>query len=252
MCEGDLVLLYVDGRRSKLFRAKKGVRVSTDRGFLDADEVIGMRWGSKVRLSTGVEAFVLRPTLNDILMKGFRRVTQVVYPKDISFIINLLSIGPGSKVLESGVGTGFMSAALAHYVGPAGRVYGYEVREEYVNVARKNLRLAGLSDRVIIKVRDIREGIDEEDLDAAFLDLPDPWEALNALKGSLKPSSPGVIFTPSVNQVMKSLRYLKLDRFIDVKVYEVLVREYQADPDSLRPKSLGVTHTGYIIFFRSV
>ncbi|MCD6324396.1 MAG: tRNA (adenine-N1)-methyltransferase [Desulfurococcales archaeon] len=252
MREGDLVLLYVDSRRSKLFKAVRGVRVSTDKGSLNADDVLGLPWGSKVKLSTGVEAYVLKPTLNDILMKGFRRVTQVVYPKDISFVINLLSIAPGSKVLESGVGTGFMTAALAYHVGASGKVFGYEVREDFARTALRNLRLAGLDDRVDIKVRDIREGVDESGLDAAFLDLPDPWEALQEVRKALRPSSPAVIFTPSANQVMKSLRALRSGPFLDLRVYEVILREYQADPEALRPRTLGVMHTGYVVFFRVV
>lgn len=252
MSEGDLVLLYIDERRSRLFRVKRGIIISTDKGAVRSDDVIGKEWGSIIKLSTGAKAYILRPTLMDTIMKGYRRVTQVIYPKDLSLILLLSGIGQGSKVIESGVGTGFLTTVLAHYVGDEGHVYGYEIRKEFAEAALKNLRLAGLSNRVTIKVKDIKEGIDESGLDAAFLDLPDPWDALEHVHKALKPSAPTLIFVPSVNQIIKTLHALLKMDFVDIHVYETLLREYQHDPDALRPQTLSVTHTGYVIFARTV
>jgi len=246
------VLLYVDERRSKIFRVRRGDVVGTDKGVLRADDVIGMEWGSEVRLSTGIRAYLLKPTPTDFTMKGFRRVTQVIYPKDSSLMVILSGIGYGSRVLESGIGTGFLTAVLAHIVGDAGHVYAYEVREEFARVAVRNLSMAGLAERVTVKVRDVKRGIDEQDLDAAFLDLPDPWEVLGMLPDSLKPSSPVLVFVPSVNQVIKTLSRLKKGPYVDVRVYESILREYQPIPEALRPQTISVTHTGYIIFARFV
>ena len=246
------MLLYVDERRSKLFKAVKGKKVSTDKGYLTCDDIIGLPWGSRVRLSTGIGAYLLRPTLSDILMKGFKRVTQVIYPKDLSLLVMLSGIGPGSRVLESGIGTGFLTAVLAHYVGSEGKVYGYEIREDFARVASYNLGIACLGSRVEIRVRDVREGVEERDLDAAFLDMPDPWNALLSVWSSLKPSAPLLVFTPTANQVIKFLRAIKTTStpFVDEQVYEVIFREYQSDPEALRPKTVSVVHTGYIVFSR--
>ncbi len=220
--------------------------------MINCDDIIGLEWGSKVRLSTGAHAYVLKPLILDFMFKGLRRVTQVIYPKDSSFMIALAGIRSGYRVLESGLGSGFLTIMLANAVGPDGRVYGYEVKREFAEVAERNLRRLGLRDRVVIKVKDIREGIDEVDLDAAFLDLPDPWEVLKILPNSLKPSSPVLIFLPTVNQVEKVLSELRNGPYVDHRVFEVLIREYQALPDALRPLSIGVLHTGYIVFTRLV
>ncbi len=242
----------MDERRSKIFKVRKGDTIGTDKGILRVDDVIGKEWGSKVRLSTGAKAYLLKPTPVDFTMRGFRRVTQVIYPKDSSLMVTLSGIGYGSRVLESGIGTGFLTAILAHVVGDAGHVYAYEIREEFARVALRNLSMMGLAERVTVKVRDIKQGIDEEGLDAAFLDLPDPWEVLKLLPGSLKPSSSVLVFVPSVNQVIKTLAWLKKGPYVDVRVYENMLREYQPVPEALRPQTISVTHTGYIIFARLV
>jgi len=209
-------------------------------------------WGSQVILSTGFKAYLLKPLIHDLIMKSFKRVTQVIYPKDLSLVVFLSGVGPGSKVLESGVGTGFLTATLAHYVGDEGKVYGYEVREDFAKTALRNLHRVGLSERVRIKIRDIKEGIDESDLDAAFLDLPDPWNALEVVCSALKPSAPILIFVPTLNQVIKVAGKVTKEGYPQLKIYEVLLREYQPSPDALRPKNMPSSHTGYVIYFRCI
>ncbi len=216
------------------------------------EDIVGREWGSRIRTSTGAYAYLLKPTLYDYIMLGFRRVTQVIYPKDSALMAMLAGVRHGYRVLESGVGTGFLTAVLANAVGDEGRVYGYEVREEFARIARENLKKAGLLSRVVIKIKDVRDGIDEVGLDAAFLDLPNPWEALPAVKESLKPSSPVLIFQPTVNQVIKVLKALRNHGFVNIRVFENIMRKYQPNPEALRPYTISVVHTGYVIFARFV
>lgn len=251
--EGDLALIYVDERRAKIVRVVKGKTLHTDRGYLKLDDLIGLEWGSRVRLSTGVVAYVVKPTLTDLMMKFFKRATQVIYPKDLAYMLLESGVKNGSRVAEAGVGTGFLTAVLAWFVGPEGRVYGYEINEEYVRVALNNLENAGLSERVVIKNKDITQGIEEKDLDALFLDMPNPWEVFPHLRNSLKPSAPIIMFVPTANQVVKTLEHIReFKHLISVKIYEILMREYQANPEAFRPKSVGIVHTGYVITSRLV
>lgn len=250
---GDLVLIYVDEKRSKIVKVVSGKTLHTDRGYLKLDDLIGLEWGSRIKLSTGVTAYVLKPTLADLMLKSFKRVTQVIYPKDLAYMVFQAGIKEGSRVAEAGVGTGFLTAVLAWAVGSSGHVYGYEINEEYIEVALRNLEVAGFSDRVTIKNKDITQGIDEHELDALFLDLPNPWDVFPHLQNSLKPSGSVVIFVPTINQVLKTLNQIKeFKKLINVSVSELMLREYQASHEALRPKSVGVTHTGYIITSRFV
>jgi len=245
------VLLYVDERRSKLVKVVKGRKVSTDKGSITLDDIVGVEYGSVVKLSTGVKACVLRPTLIDYMFKGFKRVTQVIYPKDLGFIALLADIRPGSKVIEGGVGTGFLTAVIARYVGDEGHVYAYEIDKKRIDVALENLRLVGLENRVTFRNKDVRTEVEDYDIDSAILDIPDPWNALNTLAKALKPSATVISFLPSINQVEKLVNYvLDSGLFIDLRTYEILLREYEVSKDAIRPKTMMVGHTGYIVFMR--
>ncbi len=234
-----------------MVRVRRAGRFSSDKGTLELDEVIGKRYGDEVRLSTGSSAFLLRPLLLDYLYKGFKRVTQVLYPKDLGLIIVLLDVGPGSRVIEGGVGSGFLTASIARYVGDEGHVYAYEINERNIEVALSNLRMLGLERRVTFRNKDIRYEIEDSDADSAVLDIPDPWNALESLSKALKPTSPVIAFIPTLNQVMKLITYALDSRIaIDLRVYEVLLRDYEVKRDALRPKTRMVGHTGYITFMR--
>ncbi len=251
--EGDWVLLYIDERRVFLFRVERGRRFESDKGVISHDNIVGVRFGSTVELSTGIKAYVLKPLFYDFFLK-YKRLTQVIYPKDLGYIIFLSGIGSGSKVLEAGVGTGFLTTTLAHIVKPDGRVYAYEVRKEFYDAAKKNLELSGLIEYVDLRLGDVAQAKGEfSNLDAVFFDLPDPWRYIDLAYSVLKPSKPLIVFIPTVNQVEKTVLSLRSHGgFIDVHAYELMLREYQVKEGATRPRSYMIGHTGYIVFARKV
>jgi len=251
--EGSDVLVYIDPRRKWVTRVVKGKVFGSDRGTFRMDDVIGKPFGTSVNTSMNVRAYVLKPLLIDYIERGFERRTQVIYPKDAGFIALILGIGPGSRVLEAGIGSGFMCSVIANIVRPNGKVYAYEIRPEFAEIARKNLARLGLDKYVEIKIRDLREGVDEKDLDAAILDLPDPWDVLDVVYRALKPSAPAVFFLPTVSQVEKLLEAIERHGgFVDARCFEILLREYQLVRGAIRPHTTMVGHTGYIMFVRKV
>ncbi len=246
--EGCLVLLYIDERRRFIFRARRGGVKGSDKGVLRHDDVIGLPYGSRVRLSTGVEAWILKPRPIDLIELHHRRATQIIYPKDASMIISLAGIGPGSRVVEVGVGSAALTTMLAWSVAPDGHVYGYETRRANLEAARRNLEEAGLADLVTLHHADARAGVEEDGVDAFIVDVPDPWSLLGVAHRSLRGSGVFVAYMPAVNQVVRLLEALvEHGGFIGVGVYEVLVREYIPRPDTLRPRTTMVAHTGYIL-----
>ncbi|MEM1542011.1 MAG: tRNA (adenine-N1)-methyltransferase [Ignisphaera sp.] len=249
----DRVLIYIDRRRRWITKIEKDKVFTSDRGFIYLGDIIGLGYGSRIKTSTKFDVYLLKPLLIDFLEKGLTRVTQVIYPKDQGFIVMLLGLSPGSRVVEVGVGTGNTTAVLANIVRPTGHIYGYEIRKEFLNIARKNLEILGLASYVTLKLKDAKEGIDERDVDGAVIDVADPWDLLEPLHITLKPSAPVVFFIPSFNQIEKLYNSLvEHGGYIDIRCYEVLLREIMLTREAIRPSSLMIGHTGYIMFARKV
>lgn len=255
VAEGDWALLIVEGRerrKSYVFRVRSKASYTTFAGSLRGSQLVGIPWGSRVELGKGV-AYVLKPNLYDLMMHVLPRRSQVIYPKDAGYIASAAGLLPGMRVLEAGAGSGFLTIWLAAHVCPGGAVYTYEVRSDMRELAASNVRAAGLEGCVTIKEGDIRKGAEERELDAAFLDMPDPWEALGPIRPSLKPSAPVVVFTPTVNQVIKLLDALKsIGGYAVQEVSELIKREWEARPEALRPAVRMIGHTGFITVLRAL
>ncbi len=248
---GDLALLVGLRHKYYIFPLLPGRTMHTHRGVLSHDDLIGKAWGSQVFSHQGSPFFLLQPSLADIL-NDLKRSTQIMYPKDIGYILMHLSVGPGQTILEAGTGSGSMTVALAFAVGPTGRVVSYEKREELQKLARRNLERLGLLDRVELKLRDICEGCDETDADAFFLDVPNPWDYLAPVRRALKPGGFFCNLVPTFNQVETLLHALRRENFAFIEVCELLLRYYKAEPTRLRPTDRMVAHTGFLTFARRI
>src|SRR6185503_8397853 len=159
-CDGDLAQLVGLRHKHFILMLQAGSRFETHRGILQHDDLIGKPWGTQVFSHIGSPFFLLQPSLAD-LINELPRTTQILYPKDIGFILITMGVGPGHTVMEAGTGSGSMTTALAFAVGPQGRVISYEVKQDVQNLARKNLTRFGLDSRVDFKLRDIAEGFVE-------------------------------------------------------------------------------------------
>jgi len=245
IAEGDFILLYLKQRKDYLIRVEAGKTFHTHKGFIKFDDVIGKPYGTRIVSSLGHEFVALKPQLRDYVMKSARQ-TQINYPKDIALIILFSDIGPGSRVVEAGTGTGAMTTAIANYVRPNGRVYSYEIREEFQKVAEKNLKRAFLFDYVELKNKDITQGIEETDVDAVILDMATPWLVVPHAYSTLKPSGTLVSFSPTIDQVVKTVEALNEGGFIDTETIECMMRGMQTERGKTRPHTLMTGHTGYI------
>ena len=247
--QGDNVLLYLNPRRTYLVKIEKGKSLHTHKGYIQHDSLIGKPYGTRVATNTGTEFIALRPALRDYIFKTQRK-TQIMYPKDIALIVMFSGIGPGSKVVEAGTGAGALTTALAYYVKPTGRVYSYEIRQEFIQTAQKNLEKASLSKWVTIKNKDITLGIDETYIDAVILDLATPWLVIPQTCSALKGSGALVSFSPTIDQVIKTVDSLRESGFVDIQTIECLMRGMQVELGRTRPETLMTAHTGYITFAR--
>ena len=249
--DGDLAQLVGLTHKHFIITLKAGGDFQSHRGVLKHDDLIGKPWGSQIFSHTGAPFFLLQPSMSDILNE-LPRNTQILYPKDIGYILIQMGISEGQTVLEAGTGSGSMTISMATAVGPNGRIVSYEKTPDTQNLAKKNLQRIGLASRVDFKLRDIQEGFDETDADAFFLDVQNPYDYIQQVRATLKPGGFFGTLVPTYNQVEKVLYALKKHNFAFVEVCELMLRYYKTNPARLRPTDRMVAHTGYLIFGRKI
>ena len=244
---GDLAMFQSEGGRRVILRLEPGMDYQTHKGIVYHDDVIGVEWGSRIETHLGTPFTLLRPTLRDLLLH-IRRQSQIIFPKEIGYILLRLSIGPAGRVLEIGTGSGALTTALAWMVGEEGRVITYERREDMQALARQNISRVGLETRVEFVLCDAVDGIKERGFDAAFLDVAAPELLLESLSQALNGGASVGFILPTTNQVSTLLESASQAGFGHPEVVEILLRSYKPIPGRLRPVDRMVAHTGYLIF----
>ena len=229
-----------DGKTDKV----KGV------GVIDPKCFIGKRYGEKMEIGNK-EFYILKPSLMDKLV-GLRRKAQIILPKESAYIVMYCSIETGHRVLEAGIGSGSLTTALANAVAPYGKVISYDKRPDFIKHAKKNLKNSGFLDYVETKHKDVTKGIDEQNLDAVILDIPNPWDAVNTSYNSLKIGGYLCCYSPLISQVEKTVEEIKKHNFIELKTFENIQREMIVSDHGTRPSFNMLGHTGYLTFARKV
>jgi tRNA (adenine57-N1/adenine58-N1)-methyltransferase len=247
---GDRVMLLDSKKRRYLLTLSEGGEFHSHAGYVVHDDIIGRSEGVVVKSTKGSEYTVLRPTLEDYVL-GMPRGAQVIYPKDLAPICMLADIGPGMKVFETGVGSGALSTTMLRW---GADIVGYEVREDFANRARSNVREflgEAALERYAVHIADSYDGIEPEHgpVDRAVLDLPEPWRVVPHVETVLHPGGVCVAYTPSITQAMQ-VRESLTGRWIDARTIEVLHRGWHVDGQAVRPDHRMVAHTAFLTVAR--
>jgi tRNA (adenine57-N1/adenine58-N1)-methyltransferase len=249
--EGESILFVDRKKRQYLKSLKVGRPISIRGGKIDANQVIGRENGSFVHTSMGETLLALRPTLAHLIPKLPRRA-QLLYPKDIGLILVWADIFPGATVLEAGVGPGALTLALLRAVGSEGRVISYELRQDFLLMARKNVaQFSPTVSNWTLKQSDVYEQMEERGLDRIILDLSEPWRALKNAWEALVPGGVLCSFLPTVLQVKQFYDAMLADGgFGVIEILEGFLRFWEVREMSIRPQHRMVAHTGFITIAR--
>ncbi len=249
--EGEVIALKHPGAPAIVLRLRRGPQRIGDAAVVDLSSEIGKPPGGAVDW-LGSTYRVLRPSLSD-LFSSLTRGAQIITPKDCARIVSLASLAPGDHVVEAGAGTGALTVALAYVVGPSGRVTSIDRRAESLRIARENIERAGFSERVTWVERDVAlEGFDRGSADAVILDLPEPWAVLASVHAALRVGGAVVAYTPTYNQLERTVRGMREHRFDEVHALEILERSLQVGEGGTRPSFDMLGHTGFLSTGRRV
>jgi tRNA (adenine57-N1/adenine58-N1)-methyltransferase len=254
--KNDLIYLILDSRRKWLVTVEEGGEFQTHKGIIKFDDIIGNPFGSVVfsqpHETQGYKFHVLKPLPSDYIIYMSRK-TQIIYPEDAGLILIYSGIGPGSKVIEAGCGSGALTCILGNYVRPNGHIFSYDIRKKSLKKALSNILKAKLQNFVSIQYGDIlTDDLEHKNIDSVVLDMPQPWRAIEKIKKYLKLSGTLVSFSPTIEQVKKTNSALQENGFFEINTYELIKRKYQVKANATHPEVRMIGHTGYITFGRKI
>lgn len=216
-------------------------------GTIIFSELVGTPFG---RSHNAYEIY--KPTLEDIVMFGLRRNTQIIYPKDAAYICFKLNLKSGSKVLELGTGSGALTLVFSSIVGKEGKVITVEKEDRHFKNAKKNIERFSFFSNVESINCDI---FDYKDLgfESVFIDVREPWHYIDHIWGLSKPSASLGMIVPTTNQLSEILKALENHKgFGNIEICEIMLRKYKTVSERIRPFDRMVAHTGYLIFARKL
>jgi tRNA (adenine57-N1/adenine58-N1)-methyltransferase len=248
-------LVDAKGRRHNIC-LESGASFHTNRGAILHDDLIGRDEGFTVTSSSGGEYLVFRPMLNEFVV-SMPRGAAVVYPKDAAQIVAMADIFPGAHVVEAGVGSGALTCSLLRAVGPTGRVSSYERREEFADVARRNVTqfFGGDHPAWTLTVGDLVDALPAHEppgsVDRVVLDMLAPWECVDVVADALAPGGVVVAYVATTTQLARTVETLRAHgEFTEPHPWETLVREWHVEGLAVRPSHRMNGHTGFLVTSR--
>ena len=224
-----------------------GKQFHTHKGILDHDSLIGGPDAVVVTIGT-TQYLALKPLLSDYVL-SMPRGAQVVYPKDAGNIVQLADIFPGAHVVEAGVGSGALSMSLLRAVGESGRLSSYERRQDFADIARRNVeRYFGSPHPAwTITVGDLQSELAERDVDRVVLDMLAPWECLDAVSAALRPGGVLCCYVATTTQLSRTVEAMREHgTFTEPASWETLMRGWHVEGLAVRPEHRMIGHTGFL------
>ncbi len=223
---------------------------NTQFGIFKPSKIKGKKPGSKVKTHNGNAFYVIEPGTPD-LIKKIIRLPQIVTLKDVGSMAMYLGVKNDSKVFDAGTGSGVVACSLANLSKDI-KVFSYEIRKEFMKMAKKNAELFNL-ENIKFSNLDVKKGIKERNFDCGVLDLPDPWEVLPIIAKNFKVGARIVTYSPSIIQIEKTLRLLPKNMKVERLIQNNEINwKTEIERDILRPESNGILHTAFLLFIRKV
>lgn len=236
--------------RGKKYLLKEDKEFQSDLGIISAEQIANSEIGDELKSHLDHTFKIVKPNVNDFIDLMDRRCS-ILIQKDIGSVLAHTGLGAGDRVVDAGTGAGAIALNFGNVVGSEGKVYTYEIREDFAEVARKNIENFGITN-IEVKNKDIKEGIDEDNLDLIFLDLPKPFEIFEDVYDSLKVGGWLTVYAPYIDQAEVSYRIAKKLGFYNIDIIEILERGLEVRQQGVRPKTRMVGHSGYLLFARKL
>ncbi|MHB1709661.1 MAG: hypothetical protein ACYCT2_09330 [Thermoplasmataceae archaeon] len=174
------------------------------------------------------------------------RKAQIIQAHDAAYILAKSGIHAGSNVVESGVGSGALTAHLLWSIGNKGSLTSIDHDPERLKVAGDGLgRFFDLTNWHPVNGR-MEDDHGIRGSDVCILDVPTPWDSLPVAKKYLRSGGILVAYCPNFNQSERFVTDAVNAGFLILETVELELRKIIVRPGSTRPDSSGLIHTGFI------
>jgi tRNA (adenine57-N1/adenine58-N1)-methyltransferase len=102
-----------------------------------------------------------------------------------------------------------------------------------------------------VRVGDLVETIDDDEVDRVVLDMLAPWECLDAVSRALVPGGVLVCYVATATQLSRTAEAIRgHGTFTEPAAWESLVRGWHLEGLAVRPQHRMVGHTGFLVTTR--
>jgi len=225
-------------------------------GRFDAEKLLdGFSEGDRIKVGQKTLTIV-NPGLHEARRNMARRA-QTIGVKDSGFLISWMGIGVGSKVLEGGHGSGGLAMNLASVLGDSGTLISIESRDEHAQVGKSNMErlrevLPEFPEWILVNgdMKRINDGGFDipGDLDAAIVDLAEPWSVLGGIEPLLRVGGRIACYCPTSSQLEKSWESCEELGLIVEWSGEIIERRWsKASKGGVRPGNQPMGHTAFLL-----
>ena len=249
---GDRVQLSDTKGRKYTLVLEPGKSFFTTHGSVTHDSLIGKPQGVTVTSSGNMTYLALRPLLTDFVL-AMPRGAAVIYPKDAAAIVGFADIFPGAVVVEAGVGSGALTCSLLRAIGNQGALHSFERREDFAQVANKNVQafFGHLPKNWTVHIGDLQDEasiLPDHCVDRVVLDMLAPWECIAQVARILKPGGVVMVYVATTTQMSKYIEDLRESKlFTDPQAQELIARNWHVEGLAVRPDHRMHGHTGFLI-----
>ena len=245
--ETPVILKTVHKGKIKEYFVIDGEEMHTDLGIIKLNDLKEKSFGDIISSHKGAEFIIQKPRAPDYFSHA-KRSGAPMMPKDIGVIISNTGLCSSDVVLDAGTGSGILAIYLG---GIAKKVISYEIREEFIGIARKNITLTGLSN-IELRCGDIVKEIQkmQEEFDVVTLDTKDASLVVPHVPDVLCPGGFLAVYSPFFEQAKEVREAINKTNYSEVKTIENIEREISFSERGTRPATTRVGHTGFITLVR--
>ena len=231
--EGDQVILFESVNSMTLVTVERDGMTENRCGVFLHNDILDRPFGSRVFSTKGDGWMAVMRPFPDMLPLARRIRTQIIQPLDANVIGFGLNLSNGKVVVEAGTGSGIMSLFLLRMVAPKGHLFTFEFNKLRADIVRQELERSEFSQQVTASHGDVcSQGfgdglVADHSVDAVFLDVPRPWEAVEEARRVLRPGGRICLYSPCIEQVMRGVESLQAHGFYEIEMKEAREREFE-------------------------